>query len=83
MKAYSLDLRQKIIETYETENISQRQLAKRFRVALSFIIKLLKQWREKKDLKPLPHGGGQKLKLSPAQIIFERNLFKARNNSLF
>ncbi len=34
MKAYSLDLRQKIIETYETENISQRQLAKRFRVAL-------------------------------------------------
>ena len=38
MKAYSLDLRQKIIETYETENISQRQLAKRFRVALSFTL---------------------------------------------
>ena len=30
MKPYSLDLRQKIIETYEQEAISQRNLAKRF-----------------------------------------------------
>jgi transposase len=36
MKAYSTDLRQKIIETYENERISQRQLAQRFRVTLSF-----------------------------------------------
>ncbi len=70
MKAYSLDLRQKIIETYEIENISQRQLAKRFRVALSFIVKLLKQWREKKDLKPLPHGGGQNLNSHQYRLSF-------------
>lgn len=31
MKAYSIDLRQKIIEVYENEEISQRQLAKRLR----------------------------------------------------
>jgi hypothetical protein len=43
MKAYSLDLRQKIIQVYENEEVSQRQLAKRFCVALSFIEKLLKQ----------------------------------------
>ena len=41
MKAYSLDLRQKIIDVYLKEEISQRQYAKRFRVATSFIIKLL------------------------------------------
>lgn len=29
MKAYSLDLRQKIIDVYKDEEISQRQLAKR------------------------------------------------------
>jgi hypothetical protein len=29
MKPYSLDLRQKIIETYEENNLSQRELAKR------------------------------------------------------
>ncbi|QFS42790.1 transcriptional regulator [Nostoc sphaeroides CCNUC1] len=49
MKPYSLDLRKKIIETYEQEQISQRKLAKRFRVALSFIYKLLKQYREKPE----------------------------------
>jgi len=41
MKAYSLDFRQKIIDTYVNDEISQRQLAKRFRVTLSFIQKLL------------------------------------------
>jgi len=45
MKAYSTDL-QKIIDVYGKEQISQRQLAKRFDVALSFIVKLLKQYRE-------------------------------------
>ncbi len=44
MKAYSLDLRQKIIDTYFEGGISQRKLAKRFRVALSFVEKLLKQY---------------------------------------
>ncbi|MBD2067811.1 hypothetical protein H6F93_09800 [Leptolyngbya sp. FACHB-671] len=44
MKAYSLDLREeKIIQVYENEEISQRELAKRFCVAKSFIQKLIKQ----------------------------------------
>jgi transposase len=30
MKAYSIDLRQKIIDTYQAGDISQRQLAERF-----------------------------------------------------
>jgi len=48
MKFYSVDLRQKIINVYETEPISQRQLAQRFCVALSFVQKLLKQYRQPK-----------------------------------
>jgi transposase len=36
MKTYSLDLRQKIVDAYAEGKISQRQLAKQFRVALSF-----------------------------------------------
>ena len=69
MKAYSIDLRQKIIETYEMEKISQRQLAGRFRVALSFITKLLKQYRETGDIAPKPNRGGVKLKLNREQLI--------------
>jgi len=57
MKAYSTDLRQKIIETYENERISQRQLAQRFRVAPSFIVKLLRQYRETGDLAPKTSPG--------------------------
>jgi len=46
MKAYSVDLRQKIIDVYSSDNLSQRQLAQQFRVSLSFIQKLVKQYRE-------------------------------------
>ncbi|MGV2827888.1 hypothetical protein [Myxosarcina sp. GI1(2024)] len=52
MKAYSLDFRQKIIDVYNQEEISQRQLAKRFDVALSFIFKLLKQYRTTGEIAP-------------------------------
>ena len=43
MKAYSIDLRQRIIEAYENQEGSQRALAKRFKVSLSFIWTLDKQ----------------------------------------
>lgn len=46
MKSYSLDLRQKIVDAYAGGDTSQRQLAREFRVALSFIEKLLKQQKE-------------------------------------
>ena len=70
MKAYSLDLRQKIIDTYNVEfMLTQEALADRFRVSKSFITKLLKQYRETKDITPKPHGGGTPLKLNPAQIV--------------
>ena len=49
MKAYSLDLRQKIIDVYNKEEISQRQLAQRFNVALSFVFKLLRQYRTRRS----------------------------------
>jgi len=57
MKAYSTDLRQKNIETYENGHISQHQLAQRFPVAKSFVIKLLKQYRETGDLAPKSSPG--------------------------
>ena len=81
MKPYSLDLRQKIIETYEQEAISQRNLAKRFRVALSFIYKLLKLYLEKGTFEPKSHGGGQSMKLSPENIIVLGELVEQKNDA--
>lgn len=57
MKAYSVDFRQKIIDTYQNTGISQRALAQRFGVALSFVTKLLKQWRETGTLEAKPRPG--------------------------
>lgn len=81
MKAYSVDLRQKIVETYENEPISQRELAKRFRVALSFVVKLLKQYRSTGNLAPKPFNGGVKLKLTPEQITILADLIEQNNDA--
>ena len=81
MKAYSIDLRQKIIDVYENEEISQRQLAKRFRVALSFIVKLLKQYRKTGEIAPKPFGGGVKLKLIPEQLEILTDLIENHNDA--
>ncbi len=68
MRPYSLDLRQKIIEVYTKEKISGRQLSIRFKVALSFVQKLIKQYDNTGDIHPRPHGGGKKLKLTEEQL---------------
>ena len=81
MKAYSLDLRSRIVKTYKSETISQRALAQRFCVATSFVQKLLKQYRETGNLAPKPHGGGHPTKLSGAQELVLAELVAAKNDA--
>ncbi|MGH8002364.1 MAG: helix-turn-helix domain-containing protein, partial [Brasilonema sp.] len=45
MKAYSIDLRQKIIDAYNSKD-SFRNIAKRFSVSRSFIQKLVSRYRD-------------------------------------
>ena len=70
MKAYSLDLREKIIETYEAGGITQRELAKRFRVSLYFVIMLLRRWRCDQTLLPKKRGAVMKPRLTPEIMQF-------------
>ena len=81
MKAYSLDLRQKIIDVYEQEEISQPQLAKRFNVALSFIVKLLRQYRTTGNILPKPFNGGVKLKLNTENLVLLAELIENNNDA--
>lgn len=81
MKAYSLDFREKIIHVHNSEKISQRQLSKRFCVALSFIQKLLKQYRETGELAAKPFAGGVKLKLTSEQLVILAELIEANNDA--
>ena len=81
MKAYSIDFRQKIIDTYYSRPISQRQLAERFCVALSFVQKLLKQYRLTGNITPQTHGGGRQLKLPPKHLAILAKLIKTNNDA--
>jgi transposase len=81
MKAYSIDLRQKILETYQADGISQRQLAKRFRVTLSFIEKLLKQYRDTGSIAPKIRIKQTPIKLTSAQLETLAALVKANNDA--
>lgn len=60
MRAYSLDLRQRILDAHRAGEGTQPELAHRFRVSLSFVEKLLHQQRTTGSIAPRPHGGGRK-----------------------
>lgn len=55
--AYSGDLRSRVIEAYEAHEGSQRQLADRFKVSLSFVRNLLRQYRSDGTIEPKRRGG--------------------------
>ncbi len=81
MKAYSLDLRQKIIDVYMEGNISQRELAKQFRVAVSFVEKLLKQFRDTGTIAPKIRLEQTPTKLSPEQLNILEEIVAANNDA--
>ena len=68
MAAYSLDLRERIVEAVERQSGSKRKIAEVFGVHESFIDKLLRQKRERGDIAPVPHGGGAQAQLAGAQL---------------
>src|SRR2546430_17483398 len=56
MRAYSMDIRERVIENLDQE--SMRKTAKRFRVSEYFVYRLKQRHREAGTLAPQPHGGG-------------------------
>jgi len=60
MKAYSLDLRQRIVEAVDSGEFLQKEIATMFSVSTRFIYKLLRQRVELGHIAPLPHGGGRR-----------------------
>ncbi|CCI00747.1 MAG: transposase [Microcystis panniformis] len=81
MKSYPVEFRQKILDCYYNEPISQRQLAKRFCVTLSFVQKLLKQYRETGDVRPKTYRCGRHLKLTPEQMLVLGELIEENNDA--
>ncbi len=58
MKAYSCDLRTKILAAYHHDEGSIRQLAQRFNVSARCVGELVVRFRRTGSCAPKPHGGG-------------------------
>ncbi|MFM2310977.1 MAG: hypothetical protein RLZZ04_253 [Cyanobacteriota bacterium] len=72
MAAYSIDLREKILSAWQNKEGSQRDLAKRFKVSLSFIRDFLRRYRETNEIAAKPQGGDRRSKIKGK----ERELLK-------
>ena len=71
MKPYSLDMPQKIVNTYGAGNTSVRKVAERFQLSKSTVQELLKRKRETGKLLPRQAKWGQ-----PNQLFGQEKLIK-------
>jgi len=81
MAPYSMDLRERVAAAVDNREGSQRQIARRFRVSLSFIVRLLERRREAHMLAPEPHGGGAAPALSRQDQQRLRQLIDEQNDA--
>jgi transposase len=65
MRPYTIDLRERVAAAVDHQEGSLREIARRFRVSLSFIVRLLQRRRDADTLEPNPHGGGPPPVLGP------------------
>jgi transposase len=68
MKAYSVDLREKVVKAYQTGNFSVRKLAATFGVGKAFVQKMLKQYREEGHVNPGKQGTRKKAVLADYSV---------------
>jgi transposase len=68
MGPYSNDLRERVAAAVDHGEGSQREIARRFRVSLTFVFRLLRRRREAGTLDPKPHGGCPPPALGPDEL---------------
>ena len=74
----SLDLRQRIVSSYDADEGTREDLAKRYRVSLGLVAKLLHQRRHTGDLRPRHRFSGRKPKLLGTHRRQLRQLLKEK-----
>ena len=80
MKAYSVDLRTRIVDAVDRQVGSQGVVALLFGVSRTLVKKLLRQRRETGSLAPKPHGGGHQPKLAGKQREAVRSYVQEQKN---
>lgn len=64
-KAYSDDLRRKILEAYTNKEGTIAEIAVRFRVSVGYVKKILRQYRRTGKMERAPHRPGRKPLFTP------------------
>lgn len=76
MRTFSLDLRERILAAYDNKEGTREDIAKRFRVSLGMVKKLLQQRRRLGDLRPQHHRSGRKPKLAEHHAALRAQLIE-------
>ena len=66
---------------YHNEPLSQKAIANRFCVVLSFVQKLIKQYRKTQNIAPRTERCGVKLKLNAEQLMILAELIESNNDA--
>jgi transposase len=80
--SYSGDLRRRVIAGWEAHDGSQRQLAQRFKVSLSFVRNLLRHYRQNGEIEAKQRGGHQKPRIQNEHLILIRSWVEEKNDLL-
>lgn len=80
--SYSGDLRRRVIAGWEAHDGSQRQLAQRFKVSLSFVRNLLRHYRQNGEIEAKQRGGHQKPTIQNEHLILIRSWVEEKNDLL-
>lgn len=59
MRAYPMELRERVVAAHDRREGSKKQIAEPFGVSWSWVHMLLKRRRQSGSIAPKPHGGGQ------------------------
>ena len=78
MKAYSMDLRERVWRACQCGSMSQPEVAEEFGVSPSFITKLLRRYREAGNLAAKPRGGNRRPDLGRRDLVALRRLVRER-----
>lgn len=81
MKAYSLDLRQRVLSAALRGDRTIPEVAELFGVSLTFVNKMLRLHRAGEDLAPRPHGGGHVPRLQARHHRLLRAAVAANNDA--
>lgn len=81
MKAYSIDLRERVVAACDAGGATREQIAARFSVSVVWIRKLLRRRREAGSIGPRPHRGGRPPAFDSEAAARLRDAVRAENDA--